>query len=138
MRYYYYEEETGAQPSFEDVTAEDRDYRIIEAVVNLGVVEKGGAFHPDRPITRKELAAWLVNAVGYGEVSKISSQISTPFNDVHALPLRDRNYIGLAYGLGFMTGDGSGAFRPADEVTWEELAAAVMKALPQIRANTRW
>ncbi|MEW6458419.1 MAG: YcdB/YcdC domain-containing protein [Bacillota bacterium] len=136
---YYGGQDGPIQPSFPDVPAGDPHFGVIETAVTLNIVSKGAAFHPDRPVTRKELAAWLVNAVGYGEVTRISNQISTPFNDVSALLLRDRNYIGLANGLGFMHGDGAGTFRPADEVTWEELAAAVVKALPRIRAaNTRW
>jgi len=44
----------------------------------------------------------------------------------------EQNYIALAYGLGFMQGDGSVMFRPGDNVTWEEFAEVLFKALPRI------
>ena len=48
----------------------------------------------------------------------------------------EQNYIALAYGLGFMQGDGSELFRPGDQVTWEEFAAVLIKALPRIEKIT--
>lgn len=126
------------EPLFQDVQAADPDFGVLEAAVALGVIDKGGAFDPDRPVDRQTLATWLVNAVGYQDVTRITNRIETPFQDLADLCGREQNYVGLAYGLGFMRGDGSARFRPGGEVTWEELSAAVLKALPQIRSRMAW
>lgn len=60
------------------------------------------------------------------------------FTDLETLSVREQNYIGLAYGLGFLRGDGIGKFRPDDPVTWEELAAAVIRALPLLEGGRGW
>jgi hypothetical protein len=132
-RRYYGAEEVPAVPSFRDVAPGDADFGTVETAVALGIVPGGGSFGPDQPLDRKTLAAWLVNAAGYGEVAAIPNRITSPFADTAPLSGREQNYIGLAYGLGFMRGDETGRFRPDDPVTWEELAAAVIRALPLTR-----
>ena len=104
----------------------------------LGILPKEGSFAPDKPLDRKTLAAWLVNAARYGEVAGIPNRITSPFTDLETLSVREQNYIGLAYGLGLMRGDGIGKFRPDDPVTWEELAAAVIRALPLLEGGRGW
>lgn len=132
-RRYYGAEEVPTVPSFRDVAPGDADFGTVETAVALGIVPGGGSFGPDQPLDRKTLAAWLVNAAGYGEVAAIPNRIASPFADTAALSGREQNYIGLAYGLGLMRGDGTARFRPDEPVTWEELAAAVIRALPLTR-----
>ncbi|MGI9952899.1 PepSY domain-containing protein [Moorellaceae bacterium AZ2] len=129
-RRYYGHEEVPATPSFRDLLPNDPDFGTVETAVALGILPKEGFFAPDKPLDRKTLAAWLVNAARYGEVASIPNRITSPFTDLEGLSVREQNYIGLAYGLGFMRGDGIEKFRPEDPVTWEELTAAVIRALP--------
>jgi len=82
------------------------------------------------------LAAWLVNLVGFKDIATIPNKITTPFEDIATLPGLEQNYIALAYGLGFMQGNGSVMFRPGDNVTWEEFAEVLLKALPRIEKMT--
>lgn len=130
-----YNDDRRSGPAFSDVSAEDPDFTAIQRAAQLGFVEKGGQLLPGEPLDRKTLAAWLVSGLGYREVASIPSLIESPFKDISGLPLKDRNNIGLACGLGLLSGDGSGNFRPLDSVTWEELAAVIMK-LPS-RLNER-
>jgi hypothetical protein len=37
-----------------------------------------------------------------------------------------------------MRGDGTARFRPDDPVTWEELADAVIRALPLLEGGREW
>ena len=128
----YRERTDTAQPSFQDVRVNDPDYGAVEVAVKMGVIDKGNLFNPDQPLTRKVLATWLVNLVGFKDIASIPNKITTPFEDLTTLSEREQNYIGLAYGLGFMQGDGSGMFRPIDQVTWEEFATVLLKSLPRI------
>ncbi|MCL5056847.1 MAG: S-layer homology domain-containing protein [Actinobacteria bacterium] len=127
---YYDERQSG--PAFSDVTAGDPDYAAIQRAVELEFIEKGGQFLPGEPLDRRTLAAWLVNGLRYREVASIPGLIESPFKDISELPLKDRNSIGLASGLGLLSGDGSGNFRPHDSVTWEELAAVAIKLSPRL------
>ena len=120
------------KPSFQDVGVDDPDFGVIEAAVKIGVIDKGSIFNPDQPLTRKVLATWLVNLVGFKDIATIPIKITTTFEDITTLPEREQNYIALAYGLGFIQGDGSVMFRPGDNVTWEEFAEVLFKALPRI------
>ena len=136
-RRYYGAEEVPSSPSFGDLLPGDPDLGTVETAVALGILPREGSFAPDKPLDRKTLAAWLVNAAGYGEVAAIPNRITSPFADTAALSRREQNYIGLAYGLGFMRGDGTRRFRPDETVTWEELAAAVIRALPVLEGGRK-
>ena len=117
----------GAGPHFSDVTADDPDYTAIQRAAEMEFAAGGGQFMPGDPLDRRTLAVWLVNGLRYGEVTSIPGSIESPFRDISSLPLKERNSIALACGLGLLSGDGNGNFRPLDSVTWEELAAVVMK-----------
>ena len=133
----HYKERAGSdKPSFQDVGVNDPDFAAVEAAVKMGVIDKESIFNPDQPLTRKVLTTWLVNLVGFKDIAAIPNKIMTPFEDITTLSEREQNYIALAYGLGFMQGDGSEMFRPGDQVTWEEFAAVLIKALPRIEKIT--
>lgn len=124
--------------SYQDVKAGDPDFGAIESLAELKIIDRGGSFKPDQQLTRLELAIWLVNAVGHKDVTAIPNKITAPFQDISALSGQEQNYLGLAYGFGFMSGGSSDMFRPGDVVTWEELSAVITRALPQIRKNAAW
>jgi hypothetical protein len=120
---------------FSDITPGDPDYNVLQRAATLEVIEKGGQFLPGEPLDRRTLAQWLVNRLKYREVAAIPGLIESPFRDISGLPLKDRNCIGLVSGLGLMSGDGGGDFRPLDSVTWEELAAVVLKLPPRLQGR---
>lgn len=134
--YGYGDEQPG--PLFNDIGAGDPDFSIALRAVAMNMLEKGGSLLPDEHLTRSTLAAWLVNSLGYRNVTLITNRIESPFKDIGGLSLREQNCIGLANGLGLLTGDGSGYFRPDAAVTWEELSAVALKAAPKLRNRTMW
>ena len=77
-----------------------------------------GELHPDDRVTRAELAALVNRSSNFTAVSKIS------FSDVS-----DKAWyfddLGKAAAAGYMKGDGSGGFRPAGQVTRQELAVVL-------------
>lgn len=64
-------------------------------------------------------------------------KIELKMADAELVNENSRNYVAIACGLGLMQGDDNGLFRPADQVTWAELAVLVTKAAPRLRA-ARW
>lgn len=129
----YYDNDENIDKQFQDINPEDPDFNAIQAGALQGVYDKGGNFNPDQPVTRLTLARWMVNAMGYAEVTKINNNITSSYKDIASLSATDRNYIGLAQGLGIMRGDETGLFKPSDNVTWEELAAVVINSAPKMR-----
>ncbi len=129
----YYGNDGRSDKQFQDINPGDPDFNAIQTGALLGVYDKGGNFNPEQPVTRLTLARWMVNALGYAEVAKINTNIISSYKDIASLSATDRNYIGLAQGLGIMQGDETGLFKPSDNVTWEELAAVVINSAPKIR-----
>lgn len=135
---HYYSNDGRLKDLFRDVGPSDPDYGAIQSAASMGIIEKGGSFNPDQQVNRLTLAQWLINALGYREAAEMNNNISASFKDIDSLSARERNYIGLAQGLGLMQGDQTNMFRPGDLITWEELAAAALKAAPQLRNRVRW
>lgn len=86
-----------------------------------GVTDK--LFEPDRNITRAEFAALLVRSLGLQTVSG-----STYFNDVTANEWF-AGVVGAAAQAKLIDGYEDGTFRPNAQITREELAAMVVRAL---------
>ncbi|ACV61349.1 S-layer domain protein [Desulfofarcimen acetoxidans DSM 771] len=129
----YYDYDEKREQQFLDINPEDPDFKAIQAGAILGVYDEGGNFNPEQPFTRLTLARWMVNAMGYAEIAKINNNIASSYKDIASLSATDRNYIGLAQGLGIMRGDETGLFKPSDSVTWEELAAVAINSAPKMR-----
>lgn len=78
-----------------------------------------GKFHPERPVTRAELATMLGRLQGSSAPSK-----GTGFPDVPAGHWAS-DAIAFAQGEGIMNGDASGRFRPEAAVTRAEMATII-------------
>lgn len=91
---YYGHEEVPSSPSFRDLLPADPDFGTVEIAVALGILPKEGSFAPDKPLDRKTLAAWLVNAARYGEVAGIPNRITSPFTDLETLSVRTTRLLG--------------------------------------------
>jgi len=87
---------------------------------------------PDEPLTRETMAAWLVRALGHEEMAEMSSRIELPVKDADQVEPTLRNHVAIACGLGLMTGDETGFFRPQDNLTLAELTALATKAAPRL------
>jgi len=137
VKTYHSPGEDGEASSFGDIAPNDRDYAAIRAAEQMGILEGGGHFSPEQPVTRETLAIWLVRALGYKEIANMPVKIELKMADAELVNENSRNYVAIACGLGLMQGDENGLFRPADQVTWAELAVLVTKAAPRLRA-ARW
>lgn len=79
---------------------------------------------PDRAVTRSEFVTMLVRAINNYDPSM---DYSHPFRDVDPKRYYDK-YIGYAFKLGIVSGDGDGNFRPNDTITRAEAARMVAEA----------
>lgn len=81
-------------------------------------------FNPNAKVTRAEFIAMLVRALEL----KAAGVEPVAFKDIAA----DKYYYGevqTAWKLGITNGDGTGKFRPGDNITREQLAAMIYRAL---------
>lgn len=115
--------EAGGTDAFTDIGNSWARGAINTAAAN-GVVDAGGTFSPDTPITRREMAVMLVRALGYQTVAEGEAEkISLPFTDVSA----DRGYIAIAYDIGMTNGVSDTAFGPETTATREQAAAMMVR-----------
>ncbi|MFD0676047.1 MULTISPECIES: cadherin-like beta sandwich domain-containing protein [unclassified Paenibacillus] len=80
-------------------------------------------YSPERPITRAEFVTLIVRSLGYQAVSG-----SAQFKDVKPSEWY-AGYVQKAVDLGIISGHGDGTFHPQDEITREQMAIVLNKAL---------
>lgn len=99
----------------------DADY--LEAVAYLtdtGIItgDGNGNFNPDAAITRAEVSAIVCRLMGVeSEAKSIHRQV---YDDVDSANWA-AGYIAMATELSVFNGDGTGNFRPTDNVTYEQI-----------------
>ncbi|MHA6480726.1 S-layer homology domain-containing protein [Paenibacillus sp. strain BS8-2] len=79
-------------------------------------------FAPDRSVTRAEFAVMAARALG------LEPNIGQTFDDVES-DAWYAGYIGSLYAAGIVSGDTTGAFRPNDLITREEMAVLLARAI---------
>ena len=75
-------------------------------------------------LNRAETVRLLMEALGYGEVARLTGIFRTGFADDAAIPAAAYGHVALAKGMGLVAADSSNCFRPADTATRAQ--AAVM------------
>lgn len=111
--------------TFEDVT-DDTTAKAVEALYALGVVEGNpdGTFKPENDVTRAEMAAMLVRALGHSDLAAGSS---ASFKDT-----KGKWYDGevaVAQSLGLTNGYPDGTFKGENKVSYTEAITMIMRAL---------
>ena len=81
-------------------------------------------------ITREEMAAMTVRALGYSTLSG-TVQDECPFTDVTTNP----GYITLAWRMGLVTGMNAAAFAPKSDTTREQAAAVLLRAYQGLKTK---
>lgn len=100
----------------------------IARAIGDGILTAQTGADPQQPVTRQEFVAWVVRSLGYGPLLSMPNRISVRFADAKALSRTDANAVGIAQGLGIVTGDAAGRFRPTSPTTWADLATILMRA----------
>lgn len=117
-------------PNYKDVNASDNGYKEIAIATDLGIFPKEKYFHPNKPITREDMARAITRAFN------LKSNTSHTFNDVPT-NYWAYNYISTLAHYNITTGYDDGTFRPKQHLTRSHFAAFVARALlPEIRPNS--
>lgn len=85
---------------------------------------------PNEPITREEMAAMTVRALGYSTLAG-TVQDECPFTDVSTNP----GYITLAWRMGLVVGMNLTTFAPKNDTTREQAAAVLLRAYNGLKAK---
>jgi len=109
----------------EDLTAEEKFKALVEAGIFEGIDENGTS-GLDQNMTRAQLAK-IIALVMKLDVSE-NAPLSSAFEDVAGSHWA-AGYIDAASKAGILQGYGGGVFAPSADVTMEQLAAVMVKAL---------
>ena len=114
--------ETKPAKTFQDVKQSDYYYAQVMRIVRKGLMDgDGDRFYPTNPITREEAASSIATVLQ----DKSSGEVTfTDMKDISSWALPSVRL--LAYQK-IMQGDGDGAFRPKDELTWAETVTLLLE-----------
>ena len=120
-----------AVPTFGDVDTQDWSYPFIESLVAAGVTDgcsvAEALFCPDDPLTRAELAAFMVKALGWNPAT--APQVPY-FSDLTSTAQHwSFNFVQLAAQAGLVGSCGGGQFCPTQPVSRVDTAEAVRNLL---------
>ncbi len=118
-----WEEVAPQAASYSDVDPSAWYYPAVETAAAHGVMDIGGAIRADEPITREEMAMYLVGALGFKDLGSQLKDTPCAFTDVTA----NKGYIALANDLGLVGGMGDGLFAPQATATREQAAAMIIR-----------
>ncbi len=93
------------------------------------------ASQASQTVTREELADWTVRALGYGALIGMSNKVDVKFADASQIAPTYVNAVGIAQGLGIVTGDTGDRFEPQQPVTWAQFATILMRAATRASAS---
>ncbi|MGN0181329.1 MAG: S-layer homology domain-containing protein [Candidatus Ornithomonoglobus sp.] len=117
-------------PAFSDLSEAPWAVEAIEALVSIGVLNgyEDNTFRPQNKVTREEFVKIIVTALGLGESGNVS------FTDID--PSR-WSYDAVAKGVqaGIINGMPDGSFAPETQITRQDAAVMIYRALQAIGAE---
>ena len=118
---------------FRDVNPGDWFYFYVAWAYDADLIQGfGGAFRPNDPVTREELAAMIART---GDLRPVA----TPgFNDAAQISSWAMVYVNTVYRDGLMVGDTQGNFNPRANIIRAETATAMNRLLGRIDSRAAW
>lgn len=118
----------GRSATFADVPVDSTYFAYVEYAVDNRLIDPTAErFRPGDPVTREELAALIVRALGYAKLADYGGLFRLDVAD--ADNIRNKGQVAIAIGLGIMTPDEGGRFRPTETVTRAQAAVAFYRYL---------
>lgn len=119
--------------TFTDVAFGKWYYDEVEtAVANGAIPASSKTFRPDDSISRGDMAAMLMRALGYTSLATTVSSYSCPFTDV----VTNKGFITMAYDMGIVKGVGNGLFAPDWGTTREQAATILVRLYDRLNAES--
>ncbi|WP_141502201.1 S-layer homology domain-containing protein [Paenibacillus luteus] len=109
--------------SFKDIAATHWAATAVNTLLAKGVLDQTTSFGPSLKVTREQFAAWLVRSYGLD-----GTGLSLPFTDV-AKNSEYYDEIAVAYQQGLIQGKTATTFEPKAEITRQEIATLLSRAL---------
>jgi len=120
-------------PTFVDVAAGTWYYPYVETAAAHGVVKgENGLFRPNDPVTRQEMAAMVVRAMGLEDKASILSQRKPDFDDADEAGTWAYGYLGLALFKGLIRGVTETRLDPAGSTTRAQAAVVILRAMERL------
>ena len=115
-----------AESAFPDVNEYDEYAEAVTYVNEAGIMvgDGQGYFHPNKVVTRAEMATIICRMLG--ETEHLTTEVV--FSDVPTNHWAN-GYINKAAELGVVGGYGNGVFGPSDNVTYEQTVTMIIRAL---------
>jgi hypothetical protein len=120
------------EPSFfADVTMGDPDRPYIELAYELGIVNgyPDRTFHPDADISRSEMTAMILRALGWEKLAQSAAAAKPVYPDQAEIAPWAMGYALLAHQTGIIKGYSDGTFRPLASTTRSQAAVLVARML---------
>jgi 2',3'-cyclic-nucleotide 2'-phosphodiesterase/3'-nucleotidase/5'-nucleotidase len=117
--------DAGLSKKFSDLN-EWQKQQIANAVsANLVDGYEDGTFHPNKAITRQELAVVMVKALNGNQLPKVNENVLNYFKDNADIASWARPYVAYAVFAGIFNPSLDGTFKPTAEVTRDEAVKAL-------------
>jgi hypothetical protein len=114
---------------FSNIDKNTDEYGYLQFAVQYGIVTNlEGEFNGAEKITREQMAEMIVNMLGYDKLSKARNVFNVSYTDAGEISESRYGAVAIGTGLEIFTGS-DGRFRPNDNVTFEEFAVSVYKAI---------
>ncbi len=113
---------SGYKFPYDTVTGEVLD-QIYSIAYDYGILQREQR-SPDRKITRVDMVRTLVGMTSFKQAAELKGIFNCGFSDDSAITQADYGYVAIAKGLGIISGNPDGSFRPNETITRQE--AAVM------------
>ncbi len=120
-------EVTPGSGSFTDVTEGNWYYEEVEKAVALGIIEAGGEFKPNEPMSREDMAVAAYKT--YGEDVEAAE---LDFTDVDEISADKAELVAKAVTVGLIEGMDTGAFLPKDNMTRAQSATVIERLMELI------
>ncbi|MBR6700171.1 MAG: S-layer homology domain-containing protein, partial [Firmicutes bacterium] len=118
-----------AESSFSDLKDSPYEEAVVFLVDNSVITGyEDGTFRPDNSITRAEICVAISKAMAPGD-KKYASAKDNGFPDVGSNYDWAKKYINYASAMGAVDGYPDGTFKPAGNITYNELSAMILKAM---------
>lgn len=123
----------GVTTPYLDVLVDDPDYQYYEYIKAHNIMSgENNYFKPNEPITRAEMVAVLIKALGL-EYLAPNPPYKTVFTDDAKIPEWSKDYVYMANEIGLISGYSDGSFKPNNRVSKGEAASMIYAFIKHLK-----